>query len=48
MPLAYHDTYVAMVSSTAVNERADWSEPVQIRMVPKDTGFVEIEVRRAQ
>lgn len=45
--LLHQDTYVALVSRQVVEERADWSEPVQIRFEPRDDGTVEIVIRRS-
>ena len=46
MSLEYHDTYVSLISGAVVNERSEWSDPVQFRLVPENSGFVKIEVRR--
>lgn len=39
-------TSVALVSDFLVEERADWSEPIEMRIVREQDGIVSLEFRK--
>lgn len=44
----FNGTCLALVSVELVNELADWSEPVEMRVVRNNNGLLDIEIRSAE